>query len=96
MYFFSRHEEGHNSKKFKTEEGGVHFSLSGLAEVRVTQASGTSPACFAPCRQVMAGGDCVDASPLKIQTMQEHPTLLPVSNYCQSVTYGIIFMICST
>ena len=66
MYFFSRHEEGSNSKKLKTEEGKAHFSLSGPAKVSVTQVSGTCPACYAPCRKATAGEDCIDARPVKV------------------------------
>ena len=59
MYFFSSHEEGSNSKKFKTEEGGAHFSLSSLAKVSVTKVSGVCPACSVACGKVAAGGDCI-------------------------------------
>ncbi|XP_024419615.2 X-ray repair cross-complementing protein 5 isoform X1 [Desmodus rotundus] len=42
--FQDNHEEGSNSKKFKTEEGGAHFSLSSLAKVSVTKVGSVSPA----------------------------------------------------
>ncbi|XP_036988189.2 X-ray repair cross-complementing protein 5 [Artibeus jamaicensis] len=42
--FQDNHEEGSNSKKFKTEEGGAHFSFSNLAKVSITKVGSVSPA----------------------------------------------------
>ncbi|XP_019582611.2 X-ray repair cross-complementing protein 5 [Rhinolophus sinicus] len=42
--FQDNHEEGPTSKKLKTEEEGAHFSLSSLAEGRVTRVGSVNPA----------------------------------------------------
>ncbi|XP_058520966.1 X-ray repair cross-complementing protein 5 [Ochotona princeps] len=42
--FKDNHEEGHAAKKLKTEEGAVCFSVSSLAEGRVTSVGSVTPA----------------------------------------------------
>ncbi|XP_054441655.1 X-ray repair cross-complementing protein 5 [Pteronotus mesoamericanus] len=42
--FQDNHEEGSNSKKFKSEEGEAHFRLSSLAEGSVTKVGSVNPA----------------------------------------------------
>ncbi|KAM8789799.1 X-ray repair cross-complementing protein 5 [Rhynchonycteris naso] len=42
--FQDKHEEGPTSKKFKTEDGEAHFSLSSLAEGSITKVGSVNPA----------------------------------------------------
>ncbi|XP_011356938.1 X-ray repair cross-complementing protein 5 isoform X2 [Pteropus vampyrus] len=42
--FHDNHEEGPTSKKFKTEEGEAHFSISNLADSGVTKVGSVNPA----------------------------------------------------